>query len=302
MKGRFQGPERRKVLVEALAAQTICLGINDLPDKIADVCELVEFNDKDVLVRQGDQSSDVYLVLTGAVRVLVGKREVARVDAGNHVGEMAAIEALPRSATLCADGVVVAAKLTEKKFTELAEAFPRMYRQVAFELVRRLERRNRALARDDAKIHVFAISSAEALPVARTGVLAFAHEKSIDLWNWPDDVFGVSNYPLEDLEAHLDKADFAIAIAQADDRTVSRKKGSRIPRDNVVFELGLFMGRLGRQHTILMKPEGVTLKLPSDLVGVTTVDYPADLSAGTASHAMSVAWERVRAHIAKVGR
>lgn len=302
MKERFEGAGRRRDLIGAIAAQKICQGSSDLPEKIADQCEIVEFKDQEVFVHQGDQSSDIYLILTGAVKVLVGKREVARVDVGCHVGEMAAIEALPRSATLRADGVVVAAKLTETTFNELAETFPRIYRQVAFELVRRLERRNKALARADAKIHVFAISSSEALPVARTGVLAFEHEANIDFWNWPDDVFGVSNYPLEDLEAQLENADFAIAIAQADDETLSRKTISPSPRDNVVFELGLFMGRLGRQRTILMKPKGVTLKLPSDLVGVTTIDYPSNLSSTAARHEMAPAWEKVRTHIAKVSR
>ncbi|WP_425194929.1 hypothetical protein [Paraburkholderia phenazinium] len=41
------------------------------------------------------------------MKILVGRREVAVVESGTHVGEMAAIEALPRSATVAADGVVV---------------------------------------------------------------------------------------------------------------------------------------------------------------------------------------------------
>ena len=44
-------------------------------------------------------------------------------------------------------------------------------------------------------------------------------------------------------------------------------------RDNVIFELGLFMGRLGVQRAILMEPRGTDVKLPSDMAGVTTVSY-----------------------------
>jgi CRP/FNR family cyclic AMP-dependent transcriptional regulator len=302
MKERFEGDFRRKNLIGALEVQGICQGVPGLPERLADACELVEFRDGENLIVQGDQSSDVYLLLTGTTRIIVGKKEVDRVDAGRHVGEMAAIEALPRSATVTADGAVVAAKLSESQFMELGEQFPWMYKHISAELARRLERRNKALARADQKVNVFAISSAEALPIAETGVLAFEHEENIRFWNWPDNVFGVSSYPLEDLEEHLDTADFAIAIAQDDDLTTSRKERTPSPRDNVIFELGLFMGRLGRRRTILMKPKGVAVKLPSDLAGVITIEYPAKLSENSPGRDMAAAWKKVRAHIAKVNR
>ncbi len=49
-------------------------------------------------------------------------------------------------------------------------------------------------------------------------------------------VFKISNYPLESLEAELDLADFAIAVASADDKTVSCGRRYSTPRDNVTFE------------------------------------------------------------------
>jgi CRP/FNR family transcriptional regulator, cyclic AMP receptor protein len=54
-------------------------------------------------------------------------------------------------------------------------------------------------------------------------------------------VFRVANYTLESLEAQVDNSDFAIAIAHADDATASRGSTWPSPRDNVIFELGLFM-------------------------------------------------------------
>ena len=302
MKERFEGEARRKNLVEALEMQCICRGIPELPERLAQISEIVEFNEGEKLITQGEQSSDVYFLLSGITKIIVGKKVVDSVDAGRHVGEMAAIETLPRSATVVADSIVVAAKLSEHAFLELAEQFPRIYKHISSELARRLERRNKALARDDEKVNVFAISSVEALPVAETGVLAFEHENNIKFWNWPDNVFGVSSYPLDDLEQHLDKADFAIAIAQGDDVTTSRKGRQPSTRDNVIFELGLFMGRLGRRRTILMKPKGVAIKLPSDLAGITTIDYPAELSTDSPDRDMAAAWKKVRSHIAKVNR
>jgi CRP/FNR family cyclic AMP-dependent transcriptional regulator len=48
-------------------------------------------------------------------------------------------------------------------------------------------------------------------------------------------------------------------------------------RDNVLFELGLFMGKLTRYRTILIHPRVKDLKIPSDLQGLTLIPYePGD--------------------------
>lgn len=70
--------------------------------------------------------------------------------------------------------------------------------------------------------------------------------------------------------------DFAVLLMTADDTTASRGRRKASPRDNVVFELGLFMGALGRDRTFVVSPKGVDLKLPTDLLGVTNVMYEND--------------------------
>ncbi|WP_244106244.1 hypothetical protein [Paraburkholderia phenazinium] len=59
MKERFEGPTRRNQLVAALAQQRICLGISGLPERLADVCEFVEFDNGEKFITQGDQTNDV---------------------------------------------------------------------------------------------------------------------------------------------------------------------------------------------------------------------------------------------------
>jgi predicted nucleotide-binding protein len=99
---------------------------------------------------------------------------------------------------------------------------------------------------------------------------------------WSDGVFFAGGYPLEALEKAVSESDFAVAIAQADDVIRSRSKMQPTLRDNVLFELGLFMGKLTRHRAILVHPRVSKLKLPSDLHGLTLLSYalgtPADLT------------------------
>jgi predicted nucleotide-binding protein len=78
---------------------------------------------------------------------------------------------------------------------------------------------------------------------------------------------------LESLLAALQDSEFAIFVLTADDKTEQRDKFGMTPRDNVIFELGLFLGRLGPGRTFMVRPRGVDLLLPTDLLGVEPADY-----------------------------
>jgi predicted nucleotide-binding protein len=62
-------------------------------------------------------------------------------------------------------------------------------------------------------------------------------------------------------------------VLTADDVTIRRGRKSHAPRDNVVFELGLFIGSLGRERTYIVTEKSVDLRLPTDLLGVTYLPY-----------------------------
>lgn len=109
-------------------------------------------------------------------------------------------------------------------------------------------------------------------------------------------MFRATSYALESLESAVDESDFAIAVAHSDDLTLFRGEDWPAPRDNVVFELGLFMGRLGRKRAILMEPREDKVKLPSDLSGITTIPYNYEPGKDAAAR-MAPACNILRNHI-----
>jgi CRP/FNR family cyclic AMP-dependent transcriptional regulator len=124
------------------------------------------------------------------------------------------------------------------------------------------------------------MSSTEALDIAREIQSNFAHE-SFSVVIWTDEVFQASSYIIESLERAVDAWDFAIVIAQPDDLTNIRGEAKAVPRDNIIFELGYFIGCLGRKRTLLLEPRDKEVKLPTDLSGLITIGYrfgePKDL-------------------------
>src|SRR6185369_11267703 len=77
----------------------------------------------------------------------------------------------------------------------------------------------------------------------------------------------------------LDRFDFAVLVATPDDMVIRREEAALSPRDNILFELGLFMGRLGRSRTyVLTDPAAV--RLPSDFAGVTIAKYDSKRTDG----------------------
>lgn len=297
---RFHGPNGRELRIEAFLSQTIVARDHTLAEELADLAELVEVEAGQTLIEQNGEDDDVFFIISGSFGIHVNGRRTGSRGRGDHVGEMAAVEPTQlRSATVVADEPSLVGRLRSPQFTLLGKKYPDMYRQIARVLSRRLLERNKHVGAFREKVRLFIISSAEALPVARLMANSFEHDPFLTTI-WTDGVFKVANYTLHDLEAQVDDSDFAVAIAHADDLTESRGKDWPSPRDNVVFELGLFMGKLGRQRAILMEPREEKVKLPSDLSGVTTIPYRYE-NGKDAAALMAPACDKLRNHIFDLG-
>lgn len=94
----------------------------------------------------------------------------------------------------------------------------------------------------------------------------------VDVRLWKQE-FEISEAFIESLEEETYENDFAILVLTPDDVTISRNKTKVSPRDNVIFELGLFMGSLSRKRCFFVHNETSDLKLPSDLLGIMGATY-----------------------------
>jgi hypothetical protein len=118
---------------------------------------------------------------------------------------------------------------------------------------------------------VFIGSSSEGLKISQ--FIQVLLDKSCEVTVWSQGVFGLNQGTLESLVLALDKFDFAILVLTPDDMTISREQTSQSPRDNVLFELGLFVGGIGRDRTFIVFDRSKQIKIPSDLAGITFATF-----------------------------
>jgi len=273
MKERFE-KDGRQNLVDALKRPEFVGGDAKLAEALIKHGEILEYKKGDIIIAEGGEDNDIYFLLAGSVAVVVKGNEIATRKAGQHVGEMAAIEpAQKRSATVVAHDTLVALQVKSADFHVIGKEFPHIWLPLARELSRRLLQRNDLIRPPNEYPKLFIISSAEALEVARE--IQAQLERDVFSSIWSQGVFFVGGYPLEALENAVNESDFAVAVAQPDDIIETRGGRYVTLRDNVLFELGIFMGRLTRHRAILVHPRVAGLKLPSDLHGLTMLSHEA---------------------------
>jgi hypothetical protein len=150
-----------------------------------------------------------------------------------------------------------------------------------------------------AKPSLFVGSSSEGLDFARAVRASLDDVAETTLWT--DGVFGLGRTFIESLVSALSRFDFAALILSPDDKMTVRNDETLGPRDNVIFELGLFMGRLGRERTFIVRPESGPLKIPSDLAGMSVATYDSQRSDGNHIAALGRACDLMRYAIRDLG-
>jgi predicted nucleotide-binding protein len=142
--------------------------------------------------------------------------------------------------------------------------------------------------------NVFIASSRKHIALARA-IQSNLDDDQLHTTIWDQDVFKPSQYPLDALAAALDESDFGIFVLAPDDLARVGDKETMVPRDNVVFELGFFAGRLGYNRTFAVAPKDLGyVHLPSDLAGLTLAMYDSARAQVNAVAALGKACNKIR--------
>jgi len=300
---RFQGTSGERLLRDAMLAQQ-CVCHRDLvADALCAVAELVELKEGEVLVREGAEDNDIYLIISGSVSVRVHEREMAIRRSEQHVGEIAMIDrADTRTATLVAAETTVVAKVSEQHFTAIADEHPFMWRCLANELGRRLRERAKHVEPPNPRPVIFIGSSSEGLEIAKAVEAGIADDDCI-VYLWTENVFTAGTGTMERLEELVRSIDFGVLVCTRDDRIVNDERGVNMhaPRDNVILELGMCLGRLGRKRALIVKSRIRDLKIPSDLLGITTLDFEDDGDTKTLATRLGDVCTQIRNSIRDLG-
>jgi len=131
---------------------------------------------------------------------------------------------------------------------------------------------NQSIVPESAKPKIFIGSSKEGLNVARKIKSALRYDAHVD--TWADGLFDKPGQAyIEILEAMLNNYGYGIFVFTPDDKVFSRGKISQMPRDNVIFEYGMFLGKHTRKRAFFIIPIGIDIKLMTDVLGITCLTY-----------------------------
>ncbi|MDT4955318.1 MAG: hypothetical protein QOH63_3232 [Acidobacteriota bacterium] len=117
---------------------------------------------------------------------------------------------------------------------------------------------------------VFVASSGEAERLAEA---IQQNLKVAEVTLWTQDAFRIGHTVIDELNRNLERSDFGVFVFAPNDIVVIRGQEQQAVRDNVVLELGMFIGRLGKERSFIVRPKGVDMRLPTDLLGIVTAKY-----------------------------
>ncbi|MCP4363546.1 MAG: nucleotide-binding protein [Chloroflexi bacterium] len=116
---------------------------------------------------------------------------------------------------------------------------------------------------------IFIGSSSEGKRIAEEIKIHFSDFETVRIWD--ENVFQLNMSYLDSLNHAANLYDYAIMCLTPDDITLSRGNETSSPRNNVLFELGLFMGRQGQQRAFIIAEESVNIL--SDFHGISIAKY-----------------------------
>ena len=148
------------------------------------------------------------------------------------------------------------------------------------------------------KPKVFVGSSSEQLKIAEVIEVELAKVAEVTSWT---QAFTPGQPTFSDLISLKDKFDFAIIVFSPDDIVESRSIRRAAPRDNLVFELGLFLGSLGDSRVLAVFDKSQDTKIMSDYFGVNVLKYDLAREDGDIAKALRPTCIQIKQRLEEVG-
>ena len=149
------------------------------------------------------------------------------------------------------------------------------------------------------KPRLFIASSVESVAIAEAVNVNLDHDFEVTIWK--NGTFKLSSSAIDDLVEKSSAVDFALFIFAPDDIASIRNRSEHVVRDNVIFEMGLFVGAIGKLRSFILKPRDAEMHLPTDLLGVTPADYDANRSDGDLVSATNRACALIKSEVKRLG-
>ena len=104
------------------------------------------YEDRDVIIREGNADNDFYKLVRGAVYVVKGGKKIAEIsEPGEYFGEMAAITGETRSASILSKGRSIIKRFPGDKLMDVIEKYPEVAKHLFTVLANRLHATDRTL-------------------------------------------------------------------------------------------------------------------------------------------------------------
>ena len=113
--------------------------------KIAQIASEIHLEEKDIIFKEGDSGSSLFVIISGKVDVIKNNQIIANLEQGNCIGEMSLLDQDPRSADAISNGESTLLKIDQDGFFELMASNSEIIKQIMKMLTRRLRQTNKKL-------------------------------------------------------------------------------------------------------------------------------------------------------------
>ena len=138
------------LLLKLVAAKNSIAFFKNMPDndikKIVTNISFIKYKMHETIITQNDDSREIYYLLSGKTRVIVGTNTVSTLEKGSIFGEFSSITAERRSATVKAHDnnvTVIKFDFTFDKVDEIPKSFTTLYQNIINSLVNKITTSNK---------------------------------------------------------------------------------------------------------------------------------------------------------------